>query len=161
MKEEDNLRTNKTQSSGGSLGDWMEKTDKTSGRVFYYNTKTKKTQWTKPVESSLPMDSVSNAAIRTNGTDTSPTTGAVATGKDKTEHPTTKVSADEGSSSNWKEMTDKKSGRIFYYNKVTKKTQWTKPDEDSSAESSSGSLTSKKLPTKKDEETLHCDSKHE
>ena len=28
-------------------------------------------------------------------------------------------------------MTDKKSGRIFYYNKVTKKTQWTKPNEDS------------------------------
>ena len=61
----------------------------------------------------------------------------------------TKVSADEGTSSNWKEMTDKKSGRIFYYNKVTKKTQWTKPDEDSSAESSGGSVTSRKLPTKK------------
>ena len=61
----------------------------------------------------------------------------------------TKVSADEGTSSNWKEMTDKKSGRIFYYNKVTKKTQWTKPGEDSKSESSGGSVTSRKLPTKK------------
>ena len=28
--------------------DWKEMTDKTSGRIFYYNTKTKKTQWVKP-----------------------------------------------------------------------------------------------------------------
>ena len=80
----------------------------------------------------------------------SPTTGAIATSKDESaEKSATKVSADEGTSSNWKEMTDKKSGRIFYYNKVTKKTQWTKPNEDSKNESSGGSLTSRKLPTKK------------
>ena len=84
-KEEDNLKSNEAQSSGSSLSDWTEKTDKTSGRVFYYNKKTKKTQWTKPVESSSPMDLASSTGLGTSGTEISPTTGAIATSKDESE----------------------------------------------------------------------------
>ena len=86
---------------------WKEMTDKKSGRKFYYNTVTKKTQWTLPTKE-----------IDTN--DTSQTTTTVASSSTTT----------KSSSSDWKEMTDKKSGKKFYYNVKTKKTQWTKPDID-------------------------------
>ena len=36
--------------------------------------------------------------------------------------------------SNWKEMTDKNTGKKFYYNTVTRKTQWTLPKATAVAE---------------------------
>ena len=36
--------------------------------------------------------------------------------------------------SNWKEMTDKNTGKKFYYNTVTRKTQWTLPEATTVAE---------------------------
>jgi hypothetical protein len=81
-------------------GDWKEMSDKSTGKVFYYNTVTKKTQW------SMPDDAKNNAEQG-----------------EKTEGEAIAATSD------WKKMSDKKSGKVFYYNKVTKKTQWTVPDE--------------------------------
>ena len=69
-------------------------TDKKSGRKFYYNTVTKKTQWT-----------LSTKEIDSNVTSQTATTVASSS------------STTKSSSSDWKEMTDKKSGKKFYYKK--------------------------------------------
>ena len=38
------------ESADKDASEWKEMTDKTSGRKFYYNVNTKKTQWNKPLE---------------------------------------------------------------------------------------------------------------
>ena len=40
----------KAESADKVASEWKEMTDKTSGRKFYYNVNTKKTQWNKPLE---------------------------------------------------------------------------------------------------------------
>jgi hypothetical protein len=40
-------------------------------------------------------------------------------------------------SSSWAEVQDKKTGRTYYYNKATKETRWTKPEENETADAAS------------------------
>ena len=42
--------------AGAGTGCWRSTTDSKSGRIYYYNTKTKETTWTKPVELATPAE---------------------------------------------------------------------------------------------------------
>lgn len=79
---------------------WTEATDPKTGKTYYYNKQTKKTQWTKPAEMEEAASTPAAAAA--------------------TEDP-------ENVAANWAESTDPKSGRKYYYNRVTKKTSWKMP----------------------------------
>ena len=95
-KKEETLKSNETQSSG-DLSDWTEKLIKHLDE-FFTTIRRQRTQWTKPVESSSPMDLASNTGIDKSEAKASPTTDdAIATSKDESaENSSTKVSADEG-----------------------------------------------------------------
>ena len=99
------------ESSEKKASEWKEMTDKTSGRKFYYNINTKKTQWNKPLE-------VSGEAA--------PTAAQKETITQQSAAPAKQDSL-VASTSSWIKRQDKKSGRYFYYNSETKKTQWEIP----------------------------------
>ena len=98
-----------TNDGGDDLSNWKEMTDKNTGKKFYYNTVTRKTQWTLPKATAV--------AEQVN----------VESGKQVNDHTSSTATAE--SRSDWKEMTDKNSGKKFFYNVKTRKTQWEKPAE--------------------------------
>eukprot|EP00944_MAST-04C_sp_MAST-4C-sp1_P010973 g10973.t1 len=98
-----------TNDGGDDLSNWKEMTDKNTGKKFYYNTVTRKTQWTLPKATAV--------AEQVN----------VESGKQVNDHTSSTATAE--SLSDWKEMTDKNSGKKFFYNVKTRKTQWEKPAE--------------------------------
>jgi hypothetical protein len=88
-------------------GTWVEKVDPKSGKVYYLNKETKQTSWTKPINSSEQSVAVSAGATPSRGA-SSPTPG--------------------GTTSEWIEKTDPKTGKVYYVNTETKQTSWTKPE---------------------------------
>eukprot|EP00808_Paulinella_micropora_P026680 g54161.t1 len=79
---------------------WVEATDPKTKRKYYYNKKTKKTQWTKPAE----MD------------------------QDKGDDSDEPEQEDyENNPAYWSTSQDPKSRRTYYYNKKTKATSWSRP----------------------------------
>ena len=84
---------------------WTELVDKKSGKKYYYNKTTKKTSWHKPTESVSPSGST---GITSPAPEEEPAAEALPEG--------------------WTELVDKKSGKKYYYNKITKKTSWHKPE---------------------------------
>ena len=167
-KKKDKSKSKTSEGENGKNDDWKEMTDKTSGRVFYYNKKTKETQWTKPTTSDDTAnvsssniaknidtdaetkdlinkldDSINNNNNNNNNkNELKPETSA------KDTKATKNISSGSSNSSEWKEMKDKKSGRTFYYNKKTKKTQWTKPVENND-DKEKDQVDTKKRPTQK------------
>ena len=98
-----------TNDGGDDLSNWKEMTDKNTGKKFYYNTVTRKTQWTLPKATAVAEQVNVESDRQTN------------------DHTSSTATAE--SRSDWKEMTDKNSGKTFYYNVKTRKTQWEKPAE--------------------------------
>ena len=85
---------------------WVEATDPSTNRVYYYNKDTKQTQWTRPTD----LEETKTQHHH----NTTPTTA------------TTHSAADDDAAS-WAESVDGKTGRKYYYNRVTKTTSWSKP----------------------------------
>lgn len=85
------------------MSEWSEAKDPSSGRTYYYNKVTKATSWTKPAEMGAAAAPVAAAPAPGGGADP------------------------DNVAANWNETTDPRSGKVYFYNKVTKKTSWTKP----------------------------------
>lgn len=86
---------------------WTEVVDKKSGKKYYYNKITKKTSWRKPAE----------------GASTPGSTGTASPAAEEEE-----AAAASPLPEGWTELVDKKSGRKYYYNKITKETSWHIPE---------------------------------
>ena len=91
---------------------WSEATDPSTNRVYYYNKDTKQTQWTRPTD----MEETKSQHNTATTTASTATAAAMAGGV-----------AAEDEASNWAESVDGKTGRKYYYNRVTKTTSWSKP----------------------------------
>lgn len=92
-----------SSSNPAAVQGWVKSVDPNSGRVFYANHITRKTQWEAPenwMEDPSPVTSFSN-----NDAD----------------------SSDEPLPSNWEVMRDPTTGKPFYVNHERKITQWTRP----------------------------------
>lgn len=87
---------------------WVATVDKTSGKTYYYNKQTKATSWTKPENF--------------DGGAAAPAAAAAAS---DVKQPTNEEL--EAIGANWSEVTDPKSGKKYYYNKKTKRTEWNRP----------------------------------
>ena len=112
----------------GSL--WSEVTDPNSGKNYYYNKKTKKTAWKRPECMDQP-DPTGPAAA-------SPTPVAVIEPVRQPEpikeQPKVETPAPtQLAGSEWSEAKDPKSGRTYWYNRITKQTTWKNPHEDAAA----------------------------
>jgi len=77
--------------------------DPKSGKPYYYNRSTKQTTWTRPAG---PREEPNTA---------------------QPSSPAAPPPASPGSSGEWAEKVDPRSGRPYYYNRATKETTWTKP----------------------------------
>jgi len=94
---------------------WVEAKDPNSGKSYWYNKATKETTWKDPnatapaTPPALPTTAAAPAAT--------PAAPAAATNGDNPDE----VAA------NWAEGKDPKTGKSYFYNKVTKKTSWAKP----------------------------------
>jgi len=97
----------KTNESSTLADDWTEVKDPSSDKVYYYNTNTNETSWTRPeVMSKGEMNVVSAAFLGSEG--------------DK--------SNDVGDGScGWSEIKDPNTDKIYYYNTETNETSWEKP----------------------------------
>jgi len=83
---------------------WTEVTDKKTGKIYYYHKATKKTSWKRPEPEPEPEP------------------------EEEEEIPEPEPEEDP-LPPGWTEVTDKKSGKTYYYHKATKKTTWKRPTE--------------------------------
>jgi hypothetical protein len=94
---------------------WIEYFDERSKRPYFYNSITRENVWTKP--NLLPEPAVVQIETPLG----SPTTS----GSERNSPVVFQASQD--SADPWKEFFDVKSGRPYYFNKITKETVWKKP----------------------------------
>lgn len=95
-----------------TMSDWLRAVTQ-EGRPYWYNRTTNQTTWTDPATTA----NVPNANVHAN-------TSAAA---DQVPAPTTSPSTVTDQSA-WREVRTKE-GRVYYYNRVTKETQWQRPPE--------------------------------
>lgn len=88
-------------SEGDVASDWVEKVDPSSGKPYYYNRTTKETSWKKPPSRQSTPTPASSA----------------------------QPSVPAASASEWSSSVDSVSGKTYFFNRRTKETRWTMPDE--------------------------------
>ena len=117
---------------------WKEKTDKKTGRTYFYNSHTKESSWKRPPAPDRPEHSKtllvspgpSSTGSREPDVEPSPTpsTSSVtptAAERWETAGMIVKLTVlPDG----WKEKTDKKTGRTYFYNSNTKVSSWKRPE---------------------------------
>ena len=118
-----------TVSVSAPSSNWIRKTDPKSGRIYYANLLTKKTQWKAcsflhAFFSSCFFVSCVALCGRLDGFMCQVPAQGWKHDDFETESKTTDTATVSTSSSNWIRKRDPKSGRIFYANVLTKKTQW-------------------------------------
>jgi hypothetical protein len=95
---------------------WVEYFDERSKRPYYYNNITLENVWIKP---NLPVSS------------TTPLVSPISSGRSS---PVVSTTVTQDASDPWKEFFDVKSGKPYFYNKITKETVWKKPKTESTPE---------------------------
>lgn len=113
----------------GSL--WAEVEDPNSKRIYYYNKKTKKTAWKRPECMDRP-DPTSGGAQPAAAAAAAPVVVVSPTPAQPAAQPAAPAAA-KSSDGDWGETQDPKSGRPYWYNKVTKQTTWKNPYENAPA----------------------------
>jgi hypothetical protein len=88
--------------------DWVELRDASSGNVYYHNSRTKETVWTRPTDvvdsaDARPLPAVAASAALTASAPPLPP--------------------------HWAEVLDASSGNVYYHNTLTGKTSWERPSE--------------------------------
>ena len=127
-------------------GDWLEMTDPNTGKKYYANKTTKKTQWTYPEELNKKEEPKKEEPKKEEPVASTSTTEkpkeSDKAGDDwvakqdpssgKTYYYNKKTNETSwvkpGSGSEWIESTDPNTGKTYYINMITRKTQWTKPE---------------------------------
>eukprot|EP01062_Namystynia_karyoxenos_P078396 TRINITY_DN8063_c0_g1_i2.p1 TRINITY_DN8063_c0_g1~~TRINITY_DN8063_c0_g1_i2.p1 ORF type:complete len:667 (+),score=184.52 TRINITY_DN8063_c0_g1_i2:78-2003(+) len=103
--------------AGGSQSEWIERTDPSSGRVYYVHSVTGESQWEVPAAAAAPAPAAAQQQQHGGG-------GA--------------------HQSEWLELTDPGSGRVYYSNQVTGESSWERPadmDDPSGGQSQAAALT--------------------
>jgi len=111
---------------------WKEGSDPKTGRVYYYNKKTKETTWKRPAclgEGPANATAAAPAAATAAASVAQPTAAAAAAAAPAAANPT---SPDDPA--NWRVAQDPRTGKSYWYNKVTKKTTWKNPFEEAEPE---------------------------
>ena len=113
---------------------WVETKDPSSGKVYYYHSQTKQTQWDRPGAAAQPA-----AATAAEGAAAQPaaSSGAAADAAkpDAASTPaagTASAAAPAGADGGplpegWAAATDQGSGKVYFYHAASKQTQWTRP----------------------------------
>jgi hypothetical protein len=103
---------------------WVKLWDSKYNRHYYYNKESKKSVWKLP-----PPSSSSSTIELTNNLHSQ--SQSIATVVPSVSSVTEPSAADAAStvSSPWVEKLDEARGRHYYYNKITKKSQWNKPED--------------------------------
>jgi myosin heavy subunit len=114
-------------SAGGLPPDWKELFDSKTNRPYFVNRKTKHRQWQRPsfstTTSAVGVDSTDNGSIQSGDSSTAKKEQASLKRKSSRMQ-----STDKRLPSNWRELIDKKSGRPYYVNDLTKSRQWKRPE---------------------------------
>lgn len=112
---------------------WVKSSDPRTGRVYYANRLTRRTQWNPPVGWTDDDD------------DESAVFSAATTAQDKNnadvnddEQPRTRGGGNDDLPPNWEAMHDRQSGRVFYVDHVNKITTWDRPRSTTTATTASG-----------------------
>ena len=128
---------------------WMEASDPSTGKVYYYNSKTNETSWTRPVEEGGAKETASNDQQEQDGNSAAeiPTTKSTFGAKDQPAdasvssqsipiaEESSKVSeGDDRLPDGWAETTDPTSGKIYYYCESTEEVSWVKPARNTTSE---------------------------
>lgn len=103
-------------------GGWVEASDPSSGKVYYYNSQTQITSWERP-------ESVEGAS--------DPATAAAAT-NEQSEEKVEESSDPEMLADGWIEVQDPGTGKTYYYNQSTEETSWEKPTSGSAGQLTEG-----------------------
>ena len=119
------------------VGDWVESVDKTNGRTYYYNKRTRETSWTAPPEAQTDVDARQQAStVQQASAAGAPDAPPVASAQRTSNTPPrlraavrTVVLAGGGLSSGaeWAERVDERTGRAYFFNRRTRTSSWVRP----------------------------------
>eukprot|EP00928_Gymnodinium_smaydae_P055159 TRINITY_DN38757_c0_g1_i1.p1 TRINITY_DN38757_c0_g1~~TRINITY_DN38757_c0_g1_i1.p1 ORF type:complete len:411 (+),score=87.44 TRINITY_DN38757_c0_g1_i1:114-1235(+) len=105
----------------GAASAWTRHTDPNSGASYYYNSVTKESSWQPPPGFSEPSGSAAPPPATGGGGEPAAAAAAMAAAAGQPGQPAS------GGESAWVVCTDPNSGNVYYYNRVTQVSSWTKP----------------------------------
>ena len=116
---------------------WVETKDPSSGKVYYYHSQTKQTQWDRPGAAAQPA---ATAAAEGGAAQPAASSGAAADAAKPDAASTPAAGTAAGTAApapggadggplpeGWAAATDQGSGKVYFYHAASKQTQWTRP----------------------------------